>query len=570
MTVPSAGEPIGWPRFWYFYGAYVVFLVCAAALSEGWVQPDEHFRVLEPAHKIVYGFATLPWEFNSEFPLVSYLLGVLHAPILWATKNLALSGSAEAFALRAFSALFASTRVIAFYKLLPYFGLDPKRHKLYTLLFAFGPSVPLYAVRTSQENWATTALLWAALLFARLAAGASQGERQYECQGELHDVSPVNSWSALRERAGRIFKAAPGVVTPAKNQSQQHEQHQQYQQQQLPTWSVGTAVGLGVLIALIFSFRFQAGFSAAGLGLLCLIAFGARRTFPVLVGVGLGLVPLGLVDFLYTGTPFLPAWNYLSYALGGEEGGNVWGTDPWTFYVGNYFSNWYPPFSPLLLWPLALGCFYNPLLFAICIPFLGVHFLIGHKETRYLSPMLPFLYLASFVGFEKILQATKVTRLKTFFLSKKGVRLFKGSALIAAAISIGLVSFPMSTAPRLFSILDAMQNTQPFVRPFVYVADSRNNVSFFYYKHPYFEPEKIDQSAFLSAAFSRSFMPWSDVYALYRIDLAHFEKIESECHVAFTSVSPIGRKLFGLVRGVPRKKRLDAIVTCPRPLPLRL
>ena len=83
-------------QLWFCYGAYLVFLVVAAFMSVGWQQPDEHTRVLEPAHYIAYGYATLTWEFRPEFPLVSFFLGAIHSWPLIFTKFLGLSGLTEA------------------------------------------------------------------------------------------------------------------------------------------------------------------------------------------------------------------------------------------------------------------------------------------------------------------------------------------------------------------------------------------------------------------------------------------------------------------------------------------
>ena len=97
---------------------WVLVIACTAWFSEGWLQPDEHARVLEPAHFIAYGYASLPWELSGDHPIVSWLLGVLVSPVLMITKSLQLSGQSEAAIIRFLVGILASTRFIAFWKIL--------------------------------------------------------------------------------------------------------------------------------------------------------------------------------------------------------------------------------------------------------------------------------------------------------------------------------------------------------------------------------------------------------------------------------------------------------------------
>ena len=104
-------------RFLFWYG---IFLVSCAFFGEGWFQADEHARVLEPAYFLVYKYATLPWEFLGSKPMVSYLLGLIHTPVLYVTRAFDVSGTTDAFLERMYSGHFSATKLIAFYKMLPY------------------------------------------------------------------------------------------------------------------------------------------------------------------------------------------------------------------------------------------------------------------------------------------------------------------------------------------------------------------------------------------------------------------------------------------------------------------
>ena len=86
--------------FWKFYTLWVLILAVTAKLSEGWMQPDEQARVLEPAHFIAYGLASLPWELSADKPIISWLLGTVFSPILRLTKWLNFDGRNEAALMR--------------------------------------------------------------------------------------------------------------------------------------------------------------------------------------------------------------------------------------------------------------------------------------------------------------------------------------------------------------------------------------------------------------------------------------------------------------------------------------
>ncbi|KAJ7272017.1 glycosyltransferase family 22 protein [Mycena haematopus] len=70
------------------------FVICTAlfvrvliALSTSTVfQPDEYFQSLEPAHNLVFGYGQLTWEWLSPRPIRSILYPALNVPIYWFLK----------------------------------------------------------------------------------------------------------------------------------------------------------------------------------------------------------------------------------------------------------------------------------------------------------------------------------------------------------------------------------------------------------------------------------------------------------------------------------------------------
>ncbi|HRD54257.1 MAG TPA: hypothetical protein PKY96_16585, partial [Flavobacteriales bacterium] len=150
----------------------------------------------------------------------------------------------------------------------------------------------------------------------------------------------------------------------------------------------------GALLGLAVVARFQVALMVAGLLAWCL--FIARMQWSALtlivagglVGVGLG----ALIDRWFYGEWVLTAWNYIKLnVIQGKAA--EFGTHPWWHYFAELFERAVPPFSLLyLVPPLVLFALRrrSALTWAV-LPFLLGHMLIGHKEYRFLFPVLPLL-----------------------------------------------------------------------------------------------------------------------------------------------------------------------------------
>ncbi|KAK0463835.1 glycosyltransferase family 22 protein [Desarmillaria tabescens] len=67
-----------------FYALTVRLVI--ALCTRTFFQPDEYFQALEPAHNIVFGYGNLTWEWLNPFPIRSILYPALNVPIYWALK----------------------------------------------------------------------------------------------------------------------------------------------------------------------------------------------------------------------------------------------------------------------------------------------------------------------------------------------------------------------------------------------------------------------------------------------------------------------------------------------------
>ncbi|KAG1903746.1 glycosyltransferase family 22 protein, partial [Suillus fuscotomentosus] len=68
----------------------LVLRVAIALSTQGFFQPDEYFQALEPAHHYVFGYGHLTWEWVSPVPLRSIIYPALNMPPFWIIKTLGL------------------------------------------------------------------------------------------------------------------------------------------------------------------------------------------------------------------------------------------------------------------------------------------------------------------------------------------------------------------------------------------------------------------------------------------------------------------------------------------------
>jgi hypothetical protein len=76
---------VTWPLMSRLPSANFVFLVfCTrlllALLTSGFFQPDEYFQALEPAHRAVFGYGHLTWEWTADPPIRSFVYPSLFVP----------------------------------------------------------------------------------------------------------------------------------------------------------------------------------------------------------------------------------------------------------------------------------------------------------------------------------------------------------------------------------------------------------------------------------------------------------------------------------------------------------
>lgn len=161
----------------------------------------------------------------------------------------------------------------------------------------------------------------------------------------------------------------------------------------LPNAKPGRYLAAGALLGLSFVCRYQSAFLIAGLGVwLWLMRRDPFWKLSLMTVSALAVAGLGiLLDSWFYGELTVSAWHYFEQNLIHGKAAE-YGVFPWWFYFQSVFLNLIPPFSLVYLggWLLVNRYEYKSALVWTTLPFLIIHFIIGHKEGRFLFPILSF------------------------------------------------------------------------------------------------------------------------------------------------------------------------------------
>lgn len=205
-------------------------------------------------------------------------------------------------------------------------------------------------------------------------------------------------------------------------------------------------VFVGLLLGLSFTFRFQMAIAVAGFVAWLVIVERIRisETLSILIGGVFGLIVLLICDYWFYGEFVFSSWNYLSSNLI-EGKAASFGVDPWSMYFEELWVYLTTVGAMLCLVGFSLWVYHykkSPFLW-ILIPFLLIHSLIGHKEFRFLFPIVfvfPVLLFDLFTRLDKRLGASKSYHgalLLLFAINSVGV--IQVAQLSAGTGSLGLL-----------------------------------------------------------------------------------------------------------------------------------
>lgn len=157
-------------------------------------------------------------------------------------------------------------------------------------------------------------------------------------------------------------------------------------------------IAIGIFFGFAFLARYQVGFMLLGLGLWLLIIDRIKFQNLIFILLG-GILTLAIgagFDWWLYGEPTVSSWQYFKWHYDGlmSPSGGISKTvyEPWYFYIQYSALQLIPPLTLLL--PIAVVAFWflfpKHAITWLTIPFIFFHTLFGHKEMRYLFPLLPF------------------------------------------------------------------------------------------------------------------------------------------------------------------------------------
>jgi phosphatidylinositol glycan class B len=155
-------------------------------------------------------------------------------------------------------------------------------------------------------------------------------------------------------------------------------------------------VGIGICFGISFLCRYQSALLFGGL-LLWILVMRKSWRMPIFISIGvLFMMALGFVlDHWLYGEWICTLWNYFDQNLL-QGKASSFGVDPWYKYIIEPMMESIPTVGIVLFAALIFAMIkkYKEAMLWCMVPFIGVHLLIGHKETRFLFPLIGLAPLA--------------------------------------------------------------------------------------------------------------------------------------------------------------------------------
>jgi hypothetical protein len=324
--------------------ALLAGLVCrvyVVSTDDGIHWPDEIHQSLEPAHRLVFGYGLVAWEFsegarNWAFPgFVAALMGVAAG----------LGGDSPHIYLAVIRLVFVAMSLgtaLGIYRLARVWGASEEAAAAGAATWALAAPSIYFAHRAMSENAATAAAVWAvAFVLARPAA-----RRSLWLGASLLGLSV-------------LFRLQMGIVV------------------------------IGILGVLAARRDWRALFES--FAVLCLwgVAYGAIDAIAWSEAPGAAY-----------GGWFHSAILYLRFNLL-EGRSSDWGTSPPSYYAEFIFRSM-PVIAACLGVGLLAGLRSATALSVLALLFFGAHSLVPHKELRFILPMLPLAVAATVTAFDAL------------------------------------------------------------------------------------------------------------------------------------------------------------------------
>ncbi|KAH8698593.1 Alg9-like mannosyltransferase family-domain-containing protein [Talaromyces proteolyticus] len=395
-------------RFYLPLNAALYIFVISNCLSAAYApiqDCDEIFNYWEPTHYLDHGYGLQTWEYSPEYSIRSWLYVTLHAIIGKASSIWTPRKSVHFYVIRVALATFSAACETRLYSAVCR-TLNPAIGLLFLIVVAFSPGF----FHASTAFLPSSFAMYTSML--GLTAFLNRGRNKIA--------------------EGVMWFGAGAIIG----------------------WPFAGALLLPLLGGEILTSIFSGTFQSAIWG----VIKGGIRCF-VILGLEIG------IDSLFFQKPAVVPWNIVAYnVFGGEgRGPNIFGTEPWTFYIRNLLLNfniWFflaVSVAPLLVLRALFGS--RALtsnqamvrLLAYVSPFyvwLAIFTVQPHKEERFMYPAYPFLALNAAFALHLVLEFVGTNKPGTLmgFIPGK-IKLFAVAALILLSVNAGLLrSLGMATA----------------------------------------------------------------------------------------------------------------------------
>ncbi|XP_021276661.1 GPI mannosyltransferase 3 isoform X2 [Herrania umbratica] len=308
------------------------FRMLNALLIQTYFNPDEHWQALEVAHRIAFGYGHLTWEWKKG--IRSYL-----HPMLFAL----------------------------FYKFIAFLGLDTPWFMMRAprlLQSVFSAVGDLYLYKLSRVLFGDGVAKWA--LFSQLANWFNFFCFNRTLSNSLETVLTLVGlyyWPCMRSSSNKV---------PSDSRK----------------WGLAVA-------ALACAIRPTSAITWVYVGLLELYLTHARLRFLFMELIPIGTLVLGfmcLVDCLLYGSWVLAPLNFLKFNFL-SSGGDYYGTHKWHWYFTQGFTVMLFSFLPFCLAGIVKSKYWK--LSGLIAWVLGLYSILGHKEFRFVLPVLPISLIFS-------------------------------------------------------------------------------------------------------------------------------------------------------------------------------
>jgi phosphatidylinositol glycan class B len=155
---------------------------------------------------------------------------------------------------------------------------------------------------------------------------------------------------------------------------------------------------VGMLLGVTVCLRIQFGPAVLLAGLWILSRDWKVRFLPVTFGIFIVLIVFGIVDAITWSYPFYSYYAYFRENILHHRAAGF-GVLPWYYFLYTLFLH----AGPLPIFA-CIGVRRSPILGWICLAVLFPHLMVGHKEFRFIYPVLPLLLILATIGLIDFLQ----------------------------------------------------------------------------------------------------------------------------------------------------------------------